>query len=163
MSSKDGYCFIWHEGLSGSGVNEIGTCVQKYLKVQKSKGINKVILYSDNCSGQNRNRYFVTMIYIYHAKKTLQFTSLQHKFLERGHTHNENDSIHAAIERNSKGRSIYTTPQWAATLRTSRHTPRPYIVNELSSSDFLDFKKLSSEIQNLDFDDNGQKFEMDSY
>ncbi len=81
---------------------------------------------------------------------------LQHKFLERGHTQNENDSIHAAIEHSSRGKSVYTTPQWAATVRDARKK-NPYHVVELDSDDFFDFKGLSQAIPNFEFDEDAQK------
>ena len=63
----------------------------------------------------------------------------EHKYLEKDHTQNEGDSIHATIEHASRNISIYTTGQWAAVIRTARPGRRPYIVKELSQSNFFDF------------------------
>jgi hypothetical protein len=41
--------------------NKIGSCVLHFLKTQKEKGIQKVFVYSDNCGGQNRNRFIFSM------------------------------------------------------------------------------------------------------
>lgn len=49
------FCYCWHEGLGGRGSNELGSCVLNYLR---RLGPNaNVIFYSDNCPGQQKNRY----------------------------------------------------------------------------------------------------------
>ena len=154
LGTKEGYAYIWHEGISGRGANEVATCIYKFLQAQSIRGKKEIILYSDNCGGQNRNRYFLTMLS--YAKKVFNFTKIEHKFLERGHTQNENDSVHATIEHKSKHLSIYTTPQWAATIQMARASS-PYQVIELASSDFLDFKCIAEAVPNFGFDNDGGK------
>ena len=67
---------------------------------------------------------------------------IQHKYLEKGHSENENDSVHAAIEHMSKNISVYTTAQWAPTIRSARAS-KPYQVHELDTSSFFNFKELA--------------------
>lgn len=56
-------CFFWHEGLGHRGSIEIGSCVFKFLEqVAKTQPNSDVVLYSDNCSGQQKNRYPFTAI-----------------------------------------------------------------------------------------------------
>lgn len=153
LGTKEGYAYIWNEATSGRGSCEIASCVFKFLEQQSIMGKKEAILYSDNCGGQNRNKNFVAMLS--YAKSKFQFKKIQHKFLERGHTQSENDSMHAAIEHKSRHVSIYTTPQWAATVRISRS--RPYQVKELHSEDFFDFKCLAESVPNFVYDIQGQK------
>ncbi|XP_041968863.1 uncharacterized protein LOC121725818 [Aricia agestis] len=78
-------CFFWHEGLGKRGANEIGTCVYKFLEELSSKQPNKdIIFYSDNCCGQQKNKFVFIMYYF--AVNTLPIKSITHKFLIRGHT-----------------------------------------------------------------------------
>lgn len=58
------------------------------------------MLYSDNCTGQNKNRYLLAMCI--HAVQTLDIPSISHKFLIVGHTQNEGDIMPSAIERQLK-------------------------------------------------------------
>lgn len=37
---------------------------------------------------------------------------ISHRFLERGHTHNEGDSVYSVIERARKHNVIYTPEEW---------------------------------------------------
>ncbi|CAH2088043.1 unnamed protein product [Euphydryas editha] len=113
-------------------------------RINSQKAYQTINLYSDNCGGQNRNR-IVFMMYSIAAKKFN--VNISHKFLEKGHTQNENDSIHALIERSSKNKEIYTPDQWFALVRWAKDTGNPYIVKEVSIEDILDFKKLLAELR----------------
>lgn len=56
LADKQGTCYIWDETHGQRGSSEIGTCVITHIKSLPSV-IRHVILYSDCCSGQNRNQY----------------------------------------------------------------------------------------------------------
>ncbi|CAG4933933.1 unnamed protein product [Colias eurytheme] len=55
---------------------------------------------------------------------------------------NEGDSVHALIERTAKNRTVYTPEQWYALIRWAKQDGTPYIVKEMTTSDFIDFKNL---------------------
>lgn len=59
-----------------------------------------IIFYSDNCSGQNKNK-FIACLYLY-ASLVLNIYTIRHKFLIVGHTQNEGDSMHSVIEGQKK-------------------------------------------------------------
>ena len=86
---------------------------------------------------------------LWYCIKRFDLTSIEHKYLEKGHTQNENDSMHSAIESASRNISVYTTPQWATIIQTARRN-QPYSVKEMSSTDFYDFKLLSENIKNFE-------------
>lgn len=53
-------CFFWHEGLGHRGAIEIGTCILKFLEeIANDRPGCDVIFYSDNCGGQQKNRYVI--------------------------------------------------------------------------------------------------------
>nr|CAI5833693.1 unnamed protein product [Callosobruchus analis] len=58
-----------------------------------------LIFYSDNC--QQKNRFMFSM-YLYAVQKFPQIKSITHKFLIKGHSQNEGDSVHSVIERSIK-------------------------------------------------------------
>lgn len=62
---------------------------------------------------------------------------------------NESDSIHAQIERHSKHIDVYTTGQWAATIRGAKKKSPFYKVTEMEQEDFLDFKSFSTQLINM--------------
>lgn len=70
---------------------------------------------------------------------------ITHRFLERGHTQNEGDSVHALIEKQSKGKMIYTPDQWYALVRWAKTSGKPYNVIEMTQQDIFDYKPLLKE------------------
>ena len=154
LGNSDAYCYIWNETLANRGSNEISSCVFDFFQKMVAKGVKSITTYSDNCSGQNRNRYFIAMLWYSH--KILKLKTVKHKFLEKGHTQNENDSVHSTIEQASKNISLYTTAQFATIVQMARRK-HPYTVTEMTFDNFFDFKLMETNIKNLDIDENGNK------
>ncbi|XP_046665796.1 uncharacterized protein LOC124357786 [Homalodisca vitripennis] len=144
------FCYTWHEGEGARGSCEIGTCIYKYLseKVKNCENDIEIIFYSDNCSGQQKNKYLFSM-YLYAVDK-LPIKSITHNFLIKGHSQNEGDNVHAMIEKQIKkclkSGPIYHPAQYISLIKTAKKTGNPYKVNELSHEDFLDFKDLWANI-----------------
>mgnify|MGYP003623738273 FL=1 len=61
------------------------------------------------------------------------------KFLVKGHTQMEVDSVHAAIEKKLKNREIHLPSQYAAITREARLKPFPYEVREVDYTFFKDY------------------------
>jgi hypothetical protein len=93
---------------------------------------------------------------LWYCLQKFDIESITHKYLEKGHTFNENDSVHAAIETASRHLTVYTTDQWAAIIHGARHT-MPYKVMQMSLSDFFDFKGLSEYLKNFDLNEQRDK------
>lgn len=139
IAKKLGYCFMWNEAEAKRGANEIATCLFKFMTMMKKDRVTEFIFYSDNCGGQNRNRFLFSMWeYAAFALKV----KITHRFLERGHTQNEGDSMHACIENSKKGKTIYVPVQWITLVRCAKVTGKPYLVTEVSNEDFLNFKGI---------------------
>lgn len=108
IGNKQGYCYMWDESEGKTGSNEIGTCLLKFIKSMNEKGYKEFSFYSDNCGGQNRNRFIYSMWE--YASFTLK-VKISHIFLEWGHTQNEGDSVHSCVEHSKKGKTIYVPAQ----------------------------------------------------
>jgi len=99
MRSKKGSCFMWDETVAKRGSCEIASCLWLWLQTLPET-VEKVTLYSDSCSGQNKNLNILTMMLAaVHVFKPIKQND--HKYLETGHTQMEVDSMHATIERAS--------------------------------------------------------------
>lgn len=114
LGQKKAVCYIWDETVAKRGANEVGSCLLDYIKDKCTEGTKEFRFWSDNCAGQNRNR-FVFFVYLFAAKKYK--VSITHRFLEKGHTQNEGDSVHALIERSSHSKMIYTPDEWRLLVR----------------------------------------------
>lgn len=118
-------CCVWNEAQGNRGANEIGSCVLSYLR-NLSKIFNEdrnVIFYSDNCAGQQKNKFLFSM-YLYAVRNLEKIQSITHKYLITGHTQNEGDNAHSLIERsiNRALRSgpIYVPEQYGTLIRTAK-------------------------------------------
>ena len=88
---------------------------------------------------------------LWYTIQKFNLESIEHKYLEKGNTQNENDSVHAWIERASRQICVYTPAQWASVIRTARRK-KPYHVKEMDLPNFFDFKSVSKLLKNFDLD-----------
>ncbi|KAL4720776.1 hypothetical protein ACJJTC_017583 [Scirpophaga incertulas] len=130
IKTKDVNCYVWHEGEAKRGAIEIGTCILKYIKsleetAKKLDSKLDLICYSDNCCGQQKNHYLIA-VYIFAVYNYDFINSICHKFLIKGHTQNEGDSVHSVIERqiqrSLKSGAIYTPDQYTQIIRSAKKT-----------------------------------------
>lgn len=148
QSSDVTHCYVWNECEGNRGVNEIASCVFDYIeRVSTAHDSDdlEIIFYSDNCSGQQKNRFMIAM-YLY-AVQTWKVKSITHKFLVRGHTQNEGDNCHSLIEKSVK-RALKSGPicvpaDYTRIIQSARKTGNPFIVHELEHDFFTDIKKMS--------------------
>lgn len=151
LKTKDVYCNVWHEGHGNRGVNEIATCVWNYLNQIDTKADQSidVIFYSDNCCGQQKNRFMISM-YMLAVNRLKNIRSITHKFPIKGHTQNAGDNCHSLIERKIKkslrSAAIYSPAQYFTLIRTAKSNGKPFAVSELTYDSFYDFKEVSPKI-----------------
>jgi len=74
--------FLWHEGMSGRGGNEIASCLFNALTSPAHNNITSkriLTVWSDNCIGQNKNKIMLFLwIYLTVAGK---YNEINHTFL----------------------------------------------------------------------------------
>lgn len=149
LKTGDTYCFTWHEGHAKRGANEIGSCLWNYLVDldRKTKKKIDVIFYSDNCAGQNKNR-FIFALFVYAVSKLSNISSITHKFLVTGHTQNEGDHVHSekSINRFKRSSPIYVPDQYVCLIRQAKKRGKPYQVREMCYQDFYDLKLMTQEM-----------------
>lgn len=137
MGEKRAVCYMWDETVAKRGANEVSSCLLDYIEENVKKGVGEFRFWSDNCAGQNKNR-FIFYLYIYAASK--YNVTISHRFLEKGHTQNEGDSVHALIERKAENKIIYTPDEWRLLVRWAKSSGEPYVVRNMSQENFFDFK-----------------------
>ena len=138
LIQKQGYCFIWNETIAKRRASEISSCLLKLIELYCTTDNMEMVLFADNCPGQNKNR-FVTQMILLAVMKFKNIKLIQLVFLERGNTQNENDSIHSTIEKGKKGITIFHPFQWVALVQGARKT-RNYIVETMGTDNILSFE-----------------------
>lgn len=119
-----------------------------------------MVLYCDNCYGQNKNKFITSLLF--YAVSKLNISSITLKFLVVGHTQNEGDSMHSLIEKQKKrvlrSGPIYTPSQWIPVISNAKKTGAPYRIKEMNFTDFFDIKHLQDKMgQNFSLNAEGEK------
>ncbi|CAH1099152.1 unnamed protein product [Psylliodes chrysocephalus] len=96
-------CYWFNETEADLTANTFASYIVDYI-LQLEDLSKPVIIWSDGCTYQNKNVVLSNALFSLSVHKN---TTIYQKYLERGHTQMEVDSVHAAIERNLKNKSIY--------------------------------------------------------
>lgn len=138
---KKAYCYVWDQSIAGRGAVEMSSCVYEYLTREASNGVQEVEIFSDNCSAQNKNKILCTMYSVVSKKLKMNIT---HRYMEKGHTQMECDSVHACIERKiRKIDGIFTPSMWYGYIQTARIKKPFYTVVRMKQEDFVSFRVLA--------------------
>ncbi|CAH1984507.1 unnamed protein product [Acanthoscelides obtectus] len=111
---------------------------KKYL--QNAAHIKPIIIYSDGCTYQNRNSTMANALLSLSRQYNVQITQ---KFLIKGHSQMECDSVHAVIERKLKNKNIEIPNDYYRLTGEARQNPFPY---EVVTPDFTFFKNYSADL-----------------
>lgn len=142
MKTKDAYCYIWHESAGGVSSNDYSSIICSFLKEFVIETLNPdqhIIIYSDGCTSQNRNSNLsnaLLNVAMYYK------VTIEQKFLEKGHTQMEADSIHSTIEQRLRRTNINVPADYVGICLTARKNPSPYHVKYLDYTFFLNFGEL---------------------
>lgn len=142
LKRKIGYCFMWNETEGGLTANEFSSIIVYFLQknvietAQEQKV--KIILFSDGCTYQNRN---ATLSNALLNLSLLSRVTIIQKYLLRGHTQIEVDSMHSTIERKIRNRKINVPADYVSLCKTAC-TTKPYIVKYLTYNFFKSFSKI---------------------
>ncbi|CAH1645621.1 unnamed protein product [Spodoptera littoralis] len=141
--TRNGFCFVWGETEGKRGANEIGTILQKYIEdVDSRTTIKTLILYSDSCPGQNKNK--IVLPAVHNALlQSKHLETIQMNFLLPGHTEMTVDSIHSTIEQSVRNTIVWAPSQWVTVCQLARKEPAPYYVENLTHTDFKNFEEFS--------------------
>ncbi|KAK9744311.1 hypothetical protein QE152_g7933 [Popillia japonica] len=143
LKTKEVYCYLWNESEGQLTANEFSSILVNFLEVEvfpKNCTTNNIIIYSDGCSGQNRN---VTLSNALLHVATLYETVIIQKYLLKGHTQMEVDSVHSAIERIVRKSKINLPADYIEICRKARRNPFPYNVHYLTHEFFKNFKLIN--------------------
>lgn len=142
--TRNGFCFVWGETEGKRGANEIGTILQKYIlvDVDSRTTVKTLILYSDSCPGQNKNK--IVLAAVHNALlQSKHLETIQMNFLLPGHTEMTVDSIHSTIEHSVRNTIVWAPSQWATVCQLARKEPAPYYVENLTHTDFKNFEEFA--------------------
>lgn len=142
LATKDTTCYVWNETEGDLSASSFASCTTDYLGnlIRQDDNVQEIVIYSDGCNYQNRN--IVLSNALLKTAVDNGVTILQ-KYLERGHTQMEVDSIHSLVERKLKRQPIYVPQNYVDVIASCRPS-RPVNVKYVRYSFFKDFKQLNT-------------------
>ncbi|KAK3907134.1 Pleckstrin homology domain-containing family H member 1 [Frankliniella fusca] len=142
------YCYCYDESIAAKGSNEVASLVFDFITKKVDAGVTDFRFYSDNCTGQNKNRGVCAMYLHAAAKFNIH---IRHRFLEKGHTWNAADNVHSLIERRVKNIDIYSPQEYYEKISTAKRNKKtPIQVIEVKQDMIFDWKEDLAEKLNLD-------------
>lgn len=133
---------MWNETEGGLEANDFASIIRDFLDLQSElhNVTTKIILYSDGCCYQNRNVILANTLLNLAKIKNIH---IEQKFLEKGHTQMEADSVHSTIERKIRNRVINVPADYVLAIEQARLNPEPYIVKYLDHTFFKNMMLLN--------------------
>jgi hypothetical protein len=132
-NNKDVHLYVWHEGDGGVTANEFTSCLIHFIKTQLS--YKKIIIISDGCSYQNRNKVLSSALLKLAKETGLEIEQL---ILEKGHTMMQVDSVHSTLEKKFRP-PIYTPSDYITRMREAR-PKQPFHVHHVEYTFFKNFE-----------------------
>jgi len=102
--SDNASMFVWPETIPGRGSHEMASCVLQYFKNTEVKA-QTLHVYSDNCSGQNKNFNILSLWQYLVANGS--FKEIRHIFPLSGHTMMPCDRDFGDIERKLQKKQVH--------------------------------------------------------
>ncbi|CAH1970972.1 unnamed protein product [Acanthoscelides obtectus] len=135
LKSNEGFCFLWNESEGALTANEFSSIISVFVEqeIRKNEGLREMIFFSDGCMGQNHNSTSANAFVNLAAQHKIV---LIQKYLFKGHTQMEVDSVHATIEIQIRNRKINLPADYAYYCQKARSSPSPYNVKYLTHSFF---------------------------
>nr|CAH7738743.1 unnamed protein product [Callosobruchus chinensis]CAH7745920.1 unnamed protein product [Callosobruchus chinensis] len=135
-------CYVWHEGEGGLDANCFASCLTDYLhtEIKEEEKQKTKIFYSDGCCAQNRN--YLLSNALFHYSKTNNVDIIQ-KYLIKGHSQMECDSVHSTIESAKKNKEIHSPSNYVHIIKQARKCPKePYKVKYVDYSFFKSYDEI---------------------
>lgn len=157
LGTNEVFMYTWNESIALRGPQEIGSCVLHYIKNYVTT--EKLIMYSDQCGGQNRNIKMAALCNFIVSSNISVVKEIEHKFLVSGHSFLPCDQDFGLVEKNKKiFKDIYVPDDWNNVIESARKRS-PFKVIKMSSNDFYSTLKLEQNLTNRKISENKSKVE----
>lgn len=140
-SNQDVCCYVWTEVNGGLTSNIFTSCLIDYLLEYQGQhpDLEGVIIWSDGCGAQNRNTTLLSALSVFNEKTGIPITM---KYLEKGHTQMECDSVHAKLEKFQDNVDLDVPSDYCKLVKEARKQPFPFRCKFLTYDFFLIMKRF---------------------
>lgn len=132
--------FMYHEGQAKKGPNEVCSFVMTYIKKYVDPKVIELMLFSDNCAGQNKNNTAIRMNMA--LVDSGRFRKIQQIFPMRGHSFLPCDRAFGIIKRSLRRKErLYDIQELLELIVSSSRQTDFFTVHLVSGKDVTEFKK----------------------
>lgn len=137
--TQDVVCYVWPETNDGLTANVFASCHLHYFddQITKHPNVEKLLVWSDGFGAQNRNATLLSAISSWTQQNSKEVLI---KYLEKGHTQMEVDSVHAKIESRQKNVDLETPAEYCRIVKEARNKLSPFVCKYLEYDFFKDFE-----------------------
>lgn len=115
QSRSNVFFYTWLESESGRGSNEVVSALSNFLlrmrKRVEKKNYRKLALFSDSCSGQNKNATMVAFLLRFVNNKFNIFREVNFTFPVRGHSYMPPDRVFGRVEKLIRKEEVISSPE----------------------------------------------------
>lgn len=133
-------CYWWNESEGELKASNFTSCLLDFLRELMSNWPEEspkvIIIWTDGCGYQNRNKILSNALLNIAAEENF---TIHQKYLLKGHTQMEVDSVHSVIERKLVNRDIYLPSDYLSATKEARQKPFPYHVKSISHEFFKNY------------------------
>jgi len=136
--------YVWNESVAMRDSIEIASCLKDWMDREYARGeFARLVVYSDNCGGQNKN---INMILKYlHELHSGRLQDMKHVFLVPGHSYMDCDRFFGPIEKCLKRHGNVILPQdYGDVIRFA--TSSGFTLHNMDQSKFLNLDLLKTNI-----------------
>jgi hypothetical protein len=116
--------FLYSESYAQKGANEVLSCLNYYIRNCLPPNTKDLMLWCDNCYGQNKNRYTIAYLNSLHE----DFETIQITFPIPGHTRMAVDRDFAQVEKLKRKHDQFPSPSSYTTLIRNARPNQPFKV-----------------------------------
>lgn len=135
LATRQCTCYWFDETQADLQASTFASFVVDYIKRHLNDG-KPIIIYSDGCTYQNRNNVMSNALL--NLSKELNII-IEQKYLVKGHTQMECDSVHATIERKLRNKKIFLPSDYGRITEEARSEPEKYEVKMIKYDFFTNF------------------------
>ncbi|KAE9313945.1 hypothetical protein PF008_g19603 [Phytophthora fragariae] len=153
--------YVYDETVSGKGSDQINSMLHHFIRtVLLPSGKTKLVVYADNCGGQNKNNLVIKFLLAQVHMGVLN--RIDYKFFVKGHTKNSCDRSFGHIRKFVSRQDCWTLGQVVSAVRDSATSNRTVHIS-CDDGFFKGYKSLVKELyKNLTGVQQYQWFEMDA-
>ncbi|RUS68512.1 hypothetical protein EGW08_023726 [Elysia chlorotica] len=123
---------LWHEAIAGRKDEDISSAFHMFIK--HLRDIKTLTMWLDNCSGQNKNWTFFTMLLYLVNNPKYEVEKIQLKYFEPGHSFMASDAAHGRIEKQMRNMGkLYDFRDFVEATKGAKCEPLQMVFSDFSN------------------------------